>query len=400
MDVIVIFGYFTSKFSFERIDMIKENLHTTIDSQVYRYLRDENSKAYHYNSITDFATVIYKNTRTCDSYTIHKHIKGMIDEGIIYFDENTHSFGQLEWIEDTFDDYDVKRLPTYILDTHQLPEKYRLDYFDFRLMLYCLRFNKQVRSFYDEATYKAKQRAKRGIVPQLMFECIAYPNSKRIADKLSVNRNKVIMSLRRLRIYFGDKFWYRPTSDEKIWRYHMRTYTNTLNIPPRNEWKSIIERRTKEIAQELGIELKKMTVDPIDDQTYVRWKALKEKELSSGLPEWRCTKLLAFARNVKEEDRKRREKLLEGNARWDEKRQEFNHYLDFFYQEAEAILRGDGLDCMFTESQLIDIDRLLQKIDPHLRHDKRWLDMFLCVIEENKHLYLQDFRRAISVVLN
>ena len=180
----------------------------------------------------------------------------------------------------------------------------------------------------------------------------------------------------------------------------MCTYTNTLNIPPRNEWKSIIERRTKEIAQELGIGLKKVTVDPIDDQTYVRWKALKEKELSSGLPEWRCTKLLAFARNVKEEDRKRREKLLEGNARWDEKRQEFNYYLDSFYQEAEAILRGGGLECIFTESQLIDIDRVLQKIDPHLRYDKRWLDMFLCVIEKNKNLYLQDFRRAISIVLN
>lgn len=344
------------------VEKNKKNLKENILEMFFTFAGTKKQGFKYYSSLTDFVSAIHKYTRIAAPGNIREAIKDLLNEGVIRY-ENEH-FEMTEWRN--IDPFTIQRLPDYFLLTNKLKDQsQRLSYDDYKVMLYIdFHFRHRICPMFEECRKAANLQGK-----TLWASEIEYSSSESIGRATGYSKEKIRRILRNLRFYFGEKFYYKPDEFERNQREHHWSRTNTINLPPRKEWKRIIEGKLDEILDDKELDLPRFVYY---DQ-WSQWKKIHDKEEKNGLPKYMQLRLSSFLA-MKEHNKSQNEKLQEGLEEWKDQKESWELYKTKIINELET-MRLDGLICEMIEN------RIITKL--HSTRDISKMDKLLDLVVEN-----------------
>ena len=131
-----------------------------------------------------------------------------------------------------------QRVPSYILLTHSLPDRSLwLNDNDYRILIFIDVNRKILRN----TLFTEDQKEGLGF-EESCFQC-----AKTIAEGIGISVHQVRRSLHKMKFYFGDLFYRKPTKKERKKRKYPKSHSYTIGLPERKDWKKIIEYEVYEI---------------------------------------------------------------------------------------------------------------------------------------------------------
>lgn len=317
----------------------------------------------YYSSLTDLVNIIHAYTKIGTVHVIRDFIKEFLEEGILeYKDEH---FEIKEWQD--CNPFTIKRLPDYLLLTHKLEDKsLRVNYYDYRVMLYIdFHFRHKICPLFEECKKEAGVRGS-----SLWASEIEYSSCASIAKNTGLSLCMVRHILHKLRFYFGDRFYYKPDEIERMKREHHWSRTNTINLPPRREWKKIFEDKVKSICgDDIVLNLPKF----VYYEQWAPYSKLHKRELKNNTPKYLQTRFITFLK-MKDHNNSQIKKMEEGVEKWKNQKESWESYKLTIINELEN-MRLDGIICEMVENRIVtklhsirDISKMDKLLDLVVKH--------------------------------
>ena len=292
----------------------------------------------YYNSVHEY-TKIMAQREGCAECVIRKQM----DKVGFEFTNNT-----IIYPNELPDFLSKERIPLYILKTKKDSRIPTLNRTAWDLMLYLSGSQKYFDKIWEEDTIILKSKAKNDLRAQfrnLDWVSTNFTSIRRIAKDTGYSVYQIIEAFKKIRFYFCD-FHHKPTEIESINRKYKFSRSYTKDLPPRSEWKKIIE---SVINPNIEINFPIM----INKEQYLRWKKLVAKHLQTQ-PSYIRPMDLSQYRKMIQDVALVLEVMNKGKEKWDQIKFDYDQYLLYITKLREN-KKGFLLDCIRK-----DIEKLRQ----------------------------------------
>lgn len=240
------------------------------------------AKGHYFNSLSHF----YEDLQVETGYSVNG-LKSIFKKKIVFKNNQITFKEKLEYYEET------KSLPNYILNTRKIQDGlYWLKEREYQILIYLDKFKK----------YIENQNIKNNINSPL------YVSIETIEKDLEYTHDEIKYSLKKLKLYFENL---RVKEDDYDQRIHKKSRSHTTHLPPRKEWKTIIEAKIVEMTGLDSLKIEKPYY--VDEEDMKRLKQLWKKGVERSIRAH--AKLKGFIEG-------QNQKLKKGAEAWQEIKQE------------------------------------------------------------------------------